>query len=406
MKNNIYRVFTVMIFIIILLSQNFVYAESDLSVDADAALIIETNTGKIIYEKNAEKRIYPASLTKILTAIVVLENSKLDEVATVSKTALENIPASYVVAPLYVGEKITVEELMYALLLESANDAAYVLAEHVGNTIQGFADMMNKKAKEIGCKDTHFINPNGIHDDNHYTTAYDLYLMSRYAMQNQTFAKIVKTYKFTLSSTNKYSKKDRVMTNRNYFVNPNSKFYNKNAKGIKTGTTSQAGNCVITDVAKDGLEFITVVLGAETYNSRFSETEKMIDYSFTNYTLTDLHKKGEIIKKIEVKNATKDTKDLELVISNDITTMNNVKIRVEDIEPEITLNDDIKAPISEGEVLGTIKYTVDGLEYTAELLAKNDVEKKTYYFEILVGSGAVLVILCVCIIIKKKKKTK
>ena len=218
------------------------FAAEELNVNANAALIIETNTGKVIYEKDGDEQNYPASVTKILTAIVVLENCGLDDVATASESAINQIPDGYVVAPLRVGEEMKIKDLLYALMLKSANDAAYVLAEHVGENVDFFADMMNQKAKEIGCTGSHFVNPNGIHNERHYTTANDMYLIAKYAMQNETFAEIVYTLEYTLPSTNKYEAEDRVMKNTNSFINPNSSFYNKNVRGIKTGTTAQAGN--------------------------------------------------------------------------------------------------------------------------------------------------------------------
>ena len=228
-KKNIYKIIIAIIFIMTTVLNNFqVYADSDISVNAKAALMIEKNTGKIIYEDSAKEKKYPASVTKILTAILVLENCELDDVATVSEKSISNIPSGYVIAPLFAGEKMSIEDLLYALMLKSANDAAYVLAEHVGGSVEGFSDMMNKKAKELGCENTHFVNPNGIHNEEHYTTAYDLYLISKYAMQNEKFAKIVSTYQYTLSATNKYPNKDRVMQSTNYFLNPKSKFYNEN----------------------------------------------------------------------------------------------------------------------------------------------------------------------------------
>lgn len=297
-KKKIYKALIVIILLAIICFSNIkVYAIDELSVDAKASMIVEVNSGKIIHADNEETQNYPASVTKILTAILVLENCDLNDTAVVSQSAISHIPEGYVVAPLFVGEEINIENLLYALMLKSANDAAYVLAEHVGGSVEGFADMMNKKAKEIGCKNSHFVNPNGIHNVNHYTTAYDMYLISKYAMENEKFVKIVSTYKYILPATNKYLKNDRIMENTNSFINPNSKYYDENIKGIKTGTTIQAGNCLITDVAKDDFEIITVILGAETSDSKFSETSKMIDYMFDNYTHTQIHKKRRYNKK-------------------------------------------------------------------------------------------------------------
>ena len=394
----------ILIFIMIILFNSFKIYANEISVNAKSALIVETNTGKIIYEKDINEKRYPASVTKILTAIITIEKCDLDDVVTVSKSAISNIPSAYVIAPLYVGEQIKVKDLLYALMLKSSNDAAYVLAEHVGGSVEGFADIMNDKAKELGCKNSHFVNPNGIHDFNHYTTAYDMYLISNYAMKNETFAKIVSTYEYTLPATNKYPYRNRIMKNTNYFINTNSSYYDKRVRGIKTGTTDEAGKCLITESFSNGLNFITVILGAETENSRFSETRKMINYAFNNYTLTEVHKKGDKIQSIEVEKATKDTKNLNLIISEDITVMNNIKTNVDEIEKEVVLNDSIVAPIEKGKELGIVKYNVDEVEYTAKLLAENDVILKTYYLEVSVGIVVFAIIITGCMIIKKKRK--
>ena len=378
----------------------------ELDLDIKAGIIVETNTGKVIYEKEAEKQNYPASVTKILTAILVLENCDLNETAIASSKALSNIPPAYVVTPLYVGEEMRVEDLLYALMLKSANDAAYVLAEHVGGSTEGFAEMMNKKAEEIGCKNSHFVNPNGIHDDNHYTTAYDMYLISKYAMQNEEFVKIVSTYKYTLPKTNKYKAEDRVMENTNSFVNPDSKYFNENVKGIKTGTTTQAGNCLITSSSKDGMDFINVVLGAKTSDSKFSETEKMVEYEFGNYEYVKLYNKNDIIQTIEVNKATKDTKVLNLIISDDIVPLLEKTSEDEKIEPTINLKENITAPIEQGQELGTISLNIGGIEYNAKLLASNNVEKKTYYKEVAIIGGVIVIMLALIIISKKSKKNK
>ncbi|MBR3249643.1 MAG: D-alanyl-D-alanine carboxypeptidase [Clostridia bacterium] len=392
------------IFIVTILFSTYkVYANEEIEVNAKAALMIEKNTGKIIYEKNINEQNYPASVTKILTAILTIEKCDLEEIATVSQSAISNIPSGYVIAPLYEGEQIKIKDLLYALMLKSANDAAYVLAEHVGGSVNGFSEMMNNKAKEIGCKNTHFVNPNGIHNLEHYTTAYDLYLITNYAMKNETFSKIVSTYQYTLPATNKYSYSNRIMENTNNFINPNSAYYNQNVKGVKTGTTDQAGNCLITDSADSGLEFITVVLGAETSNSKFSETRKMINYAFDNYTLTKVYGKGDIVTNIEVEKATKETKNLNLVTSEDFLVVNNINTNVADMTPEIILNENIVAPIDKGQEIGTVKYNVEGKEYTSKLFAENDVELKTYYVEISIGVGIFSVIIIILVIKKKRR---
>ena len=385
---------------ILFIFNTIVYADDEIEVEAKAALIVEKNTEKIIYEKNIYEQNYPASVTKILTAILAIENCDLEEYATVSQSAISNVPFDYLVAPLFVGEQMKIKDLLYALMLKSSNDAAYVLAEHIGGSVEGFSDMMNKKAKELGCKNTHFVNPNGIHDDDHYTSAYDMYLISKYAMQNKTFANLVSTYKYTLPATNMYSYEDRVMENTNKFLNPDHLLYNENVKGIKTGNTDEAGHCLITYIEKDNLGFYIVVLGAETKESRFAETSRLIDYAYDNYTYTDVYKKGDIVKNIKVNKATDKTKNLNLIIDEDMTVFNNKKVNPKEMEPEINLDSNISAPISKGQVVGTIKYNIDGNEYSAKLLAENDVELRHYYIEI---SVAVIILLLILIIIRKRK---
>lgn len=406
MKKIYKNIILILLFLIILFQNASVYAESNLVVAAKASIIVETNTGKVIYENNSDIKNYPASVTKVLTAILVIENCKMDDVAIASYTAISKVPSGYVVAPLSVGEKMKIKDLLYALMLKSANDAAYVLAEHVGGSIDGFSDMMNKKAKELGCENSHFVNPNGIHAKNHYTSAYDMYLISSYAMKNDTFRKIVSTYKYTLPATNKYKYKNRVMTNSNAFVNPNSSLYNKDIHGIKTGTTKQAGNCLITESSKDGLEFVTVVLGAKTKYSKFSETEKMIKYAFDNYTYTTLHESGDIIKSVEVEKATKETKNLDVEIADEIIVFNNKNVNLDDIVPEISLREGIIAPIKKGEELGTVKYTLEDIEYTAKLIAANDVEKRVYYKEISISICAILAVIILIIVVLRRARKK
>ncbi len=255
------------------------------SITAKGAILVETSTGRILYEKSSTRQMYPASTTKIMTAILVIENCDLSDIVTVSETALSNIPTGYVTCDIQVGEEISVKDLLYALMVKSANDAAYVLAEHVAGTIDNFSSMMNAKAKEIGCKETNFVNPNGIHSQRHYSSAYDLYLMAQYGMKNETFRNLVSTTSYTLPATNKHSEADRSFTTTNELINPDSgdNFYS-NAIGIKTGFTSQAGNCLVAESSRDGLDFIAVVLNAEDSKSRYTDCKTLFDFAFDNYT--------------------------------------------------------------------------------------------------------------------------
>lgn len=400
----------ILLFLLMIIGIQTVSFADEVNLNSEAAILVEVSTGRIIYEKNSTKKLYPASTTKILTAILVLENCELDELVTVRETALSNIPSGYVTCNLQVGEQLSVKDLLYALMIPSANDAAYVLAEHVAGSVDNFSTMMNDKARELGCKTTHFVNPNGIHDDSHYSTAYDLYLMAKYAMENETFRTIVSTTEYTLPATEKYPSDDRVLKTTNELLNENSRnYYYKNAIGIKTGYTSKAGNCLVSATSRDGLEFIAVVLnGGSTedgLNSRYVDAKKLFEYAYDNFTLTKIIEKGSVVQTIEIENGTKETKNLDLVIDETITVINNKSIDMNNVIPEINLRETLEAPISAGETIGTIKYKVDDIEYSAKLLAKTSVEKVDYSIYFII-SGILLLLIALSMMKSSKKKNK
>ena len=206
---------------------------ANLKIYSDSAILLENSTGKILYEKNSEQKMYPASTTKIMTAILAIENGNLNDEVTVSKTALAEMKPEYSSAYLSEGEIMSVENLLKVLLVHSANDASNVLAEYVSGSIPQFVNLMNEKAKQLGCKNTNFITTNGIHDDNHYTTSKDLAIIARYCMKNSTFRNIVSSRTCTIPATNK--SKERVYKSTNDLLNPTSGYYYQGCVGIKTG---------------------------------------------------------------------------------------------------------------------------------------------------------------------------
>ena len=240
------------------------------SVNSPYAILIDANTGRVIYEKNASDKTFPASTTKILSAILVLENCDLSEEVTASYAAVMSIPSGASHAEIRVGETFTVEDLLTASLIQSANDATNILAEYVGGSIDSFVSMMNTRAKELGLTNSNFVNPHGLHDSNHYSSASDLAKLYRYAsceMSNKdVFNEIVSTVRFKLPATSIYSH-DTYFTNTNQLIVPNNSsssknYYYKYATGGKTGYTSQAKNCLVASATKDGVNLIAVVLGA------------------------------------------------------------------------------------------------------------------------------------------------
>ena len=399
-----------LLFLLMIISIQSISFASELNLNSEAAILVEISTGRILYEKNSTKKLYPASTTKILSAILIIENCNLDDIVTVRASALNNIPTGYVTCNLQVGEELTVRDLLYALMIPSANDAAYVLAEHLAGSVENFSVMMNDKAREIGCKTTHFVNPNGIHDDSHYSTAYDLYLIANYAMKNETFRDLVATTEYTLPATEKYPSADRILETTNELLNKNSKkYYYKNAIGIKTGYTTKAGNCLVAAASRDGLEFIAVVLNGGTtengLNSRYVDSKKLFEYAYDNFTLTKISEKGSVVQSLEVEKGTKESKFLDLIIDETITVVNNKSIDMNSVIPEIKLREIIEAPISAGETIGTIKYKVDDIEYSAKLLAKTSVERVNYSMYLIIG-GLLLLMFSLSLVKSSRKKSK
>lgn len=403
----------------ILLSFNFVLIynvnaseENIPNVESPAAILMDLNTEKILYEKNINEKMYPASLTKVMTAILTLENCELNEVATVSYDAVMSISSGYVTANLQIGEEVTVEQLLYVLMVGSANDSAVVLAEHISGSVEDFANLMNEKAKEIGCTSTNFLNPYGAHDENHYSTAYDLALMARYAMQNETFRTLVSTTSYKLPATNKYEKEDRLFTTTNalLMVSNNTRadnYYYKYATGIKTGFTTPAKNCLIASANKGNLELLTVVLGAgqndEGLSNRYLDTINLFEYGYDNYALREVIKSGGVVQTVNIKNATRDTKKLDAVVQNDISVLIKTEDKNNALLPEVHINEDLKAPINQGDIIGSVTYTVEGIEYTENLIANNDVKKSRFFINTLLF---LLIISFAYLYLKSKKRRK
>ena len=379
-------------------------AENDLNLYSEAAIVMDTQTKQILYKKNIDKKMYPASTTKILTAIIAIEKCNLNEVITASNSAISLVPSGYSSANISAGEEMSVKDLLTVFLVHSANEAGYILAEHCSGSTQNFANLMNEKAKEIGCQNSNFTNPSGIHDENHYTTAYDLCLIANYCMKNETFRNIVSMPKCTINGTNKSS--TRVYSNTNSLLNSSSQFYIENCIGIKTGYTKEAGNCLVSSFKQDGIEVICVVLGAANIgssdSSRFIDSKTLYNYTYSTFSKKNIVNKNEIIQTIEVPNGTKETKNLNLIVENDITALINLNEEIP--KPQITLNDNIVAPITQNEKLGIVTYNINGIEYSQDLVAETTVEKDLLFIKLFVIALSVLIFLILLLNIKSKTK--
>lgn len=378
----------------------------DFTVSSAGAVMIESKTGKILYGKNENEKLYPASTTKILTAIIAIEHCSPSDKITASYDAVMSLPAGYSNAAIQPGETLTFQELLEMFLIHSANEVGTIFAEHISGSVEKFATLMNQKATSLGCKNTHFINPSGIHDVEHYSTAYDMALIAQYCMKNETFRKVVSMPSCTIAATDKYE--ERYFRNTNDLLNSKSKYYYEFAIGTKTGYTTQAKRCLIATALKNDLELITVILGDSPTmdDSRYRDTIKMFEYGFSTYTTQKIATKDTIIKEITIENATKETENLSLLIKNDLTALVPKNVTSADLNSSIQINEVIEAPISEGDVLGKITYNIEGIEYSSDLIANHNVEKFDIKTMLLQIAFALLIFLILYKIFLPKKNNK
>lgn len=402
------RIFLIFIFIFLLYS-SCVSAASKIEINSAAGILVEESTGKVLYEKNSHEKMYPASTTKILTALLVLEKGNLSDTVTVSKEAVNSLSGGYVTPYISIGEELTVEQLLNVLLVPSGNVAGNVLAEYISGSVDEFVDLMNSRAKEIGCTNTHFTNPYGMHDENHYSTAYDLYLIAKEAMKYEDFRTIVAKPTYTLAPTNRYSKDDRLLYSTNDLIKPSSSNYYEYALGIKTGFTTPAKACLVAAAQKDNMTLYAVILGADESSSgtsyRYIDSKKLFEYGFNNYLFRTIRSKGSVLKTVEVNGATQNTKNLDLVLDSTITAFISSDDEYTSFVPEITLNE-LSAPIAKDDVVGSISYNVDGTIYTANLLAGSDVQKSYMFIFVDIVFVIFLMIIFKLIINSRKRKKK
>ena len=341
--------------------------------NARIALIYDRASGRIIYEKNGNKQTPMASTTKILTAIVTLENADLKETVTIGPKAA-GIGGSRL--GLKKNDKITVNDLLYGLMLRSGNDAAVALAIHVGGSIEGFADMMNKKAEELGLTNSHFVVPHGLDNEGHYTTAYELAKMADYALNIPKFKEIVSNKSATIY-INGYPK---AINNTNKLLGSVSGVY-----GVKTGFTNGAGRCLVSSCKRGELDIITVIIGADTNNQRTADTKELIEYAFNNFSLLNI---GEIIqnkfeqwKKINegriyvnkgmengVKLYLEEPKNSVMAVRRD---------NIDKVDIEVTSLFYMEAPVAQDEIVGNLRVIINGEEVEVlEIRAMYEIEKK------------------------------
>lgn len=368
---------------IILITLAFILAftcvcSAEISLKSPSAILVDGESGLTLFEKNSEKKMYPASTTKIVTAILAIESEGLstNEMLTASFYAVNSIDYDSSKINLSEGEKMSFENLLYSLIIASANDAANVLAEYISKTPEAFVELMNKKVKELGCENTHFTNPHGLHDENHYTTASDLAKIAVYAMKLPFFAQAVKMTKHTIPPTNKMDE-ERVLNSTNHLLDKKSKYYYQYATGIKTGYTSHAGYCLVSCAENGNEKYISVVLGAkpdDTETSSFVDSKKLLKYGFENHDAHTVAKKDDIISSIPIKSSFAD--EAILTASQTVKLILPQGADPKKIEKKEYIKQTVKAPVKLGEKLGRMEYWYDGVKVgECDMLSVSDYSK-------------------------------
>ncbi len=385
----------------------------DYQVDAKAALLIEHNTGEILVSQNAEEKAYPASLTKIMTCLLTIENGSLDDTVTVSETALADMDPAGSTADLQPGEELSVEDLLYCMMLSSANEACNVAAEYVSGSIEAFVELMNQRAEELGCTGTHFANPHGLHEEDHYTTALDLARITEAALENKTFYQICTTSDYVVPATNLSA--ERTLHTTNYLVSDSmtSDYYYARAAGVKTGFTTPAGRCLITTATDGNLDLLSVVLGADTVVKEsgdlvlknFTETKALCEYAFDTFDYAKVLDKLNPVAQTTVLAAKVDT--VVLSPTEDIVRILPKDYDAAQLTTTVTLDqpNGVEAPVEAGQVLGTVTVRYQGQELgTVPIAAISSVERSgfLYYkqliFDFLQTHWVLLILLVVVLL--------
>ena len=358
----------------------------DIDIDAKAALLVDADTGQVLYEKNIHDELYPASITKCMTVLLTLKaiddgKFALTDTITATESALSYVTDDSSNVGIKEGEQLTVEQLLYCAMVASANEACDILAETVGGNIDDFVTMMNDEASSLGCKNTHFVNPSGLQDSGHYTSAWDVYLIVKEAMKYEEFMKLANTKDYIIPPTN--TSEQRHFYTTNYLLSQFRAlgYLYSYAHGIKTGHTTEAGYCLVSSATKNSRSLISVVLGCDsvTENGKttvksFSETKRLFEWGFSSFHTVSVLKESDPVDQIDVTLSSKadyvvvhPESDVEVLVPNNVSS--------DDITTAVQFNSDsVAAPIAEGDVLGTLTVkNGDKVCATVNLLATNDV---------------------------------
>lgn len=368
------RIISIGLFVIFMF--NSLIAYGDLNISSKSALLMDYSTGKIIYAENEHEKLAPASLTKIMTLLIAMESLDKDRIKLDDKVYISNHAASIKGSTAFLdeGESQTVENLIKAVAIRSANDASVALAEHILGSEESFVKHMNERAGQLGMNNTNFTNASGWPDTNLYSTAYDVALMSRELIKHENIRKYLTIYMEDLAvGKSKSSIQNMVNTNRLI------KDY-QGAIGIKTGSTNEAGHCVSGAAIRDNLHLIAVIMGAKTSKIRFDEAKSLLDYGFANFESLEIGRSGDIIATIGVEKGSADFLDIKLERDSLVLLAKGKK---GNLDKEFNYPESIKAPIKSGQVIGEMIVTIDGTEVDRVNLVSSIEVKSGSYLRIL-----------------------
>ncbi|XCV44290.1 D-alanyl-D-alanine carboxypeptidase DacF [Bacillus subtilis subsp. subtilis] len=341
---------------------------SELAHEAKSAVLIERDTGKVLYNKNSNERLAPASMTKIMTMLLIMEALDKGKIKMSDKVRTSEHAASMGGSQIFLepGEEMTVKEMLKGIAIASGNDASVAMAEFISGSEEEFVKKMNKKAKELGLKNTSFKNPTGLTEEGHYSSAYDMAIMAKELLKYESITKFTGTYEDYLREN---TDKKFWLVNTNRLI----KFY-PGVDGVKTGYTGEAKYCLTASAKKGNMRAIAVVFGASTPKERNAQVTKMLDFAFSQYETHPLYKRNQTVAKVKVKKGKQ--KLIELTTSEPISILTKKGEDMNDVKKEIKMKDNISAPIQKGQELGTLVLKKDG-EVLAEspVAAKEDMKK-------------------------------
>ncbi|WP_397386168.1 D-alanyl-D-alanine carboxypeptidase family protein [Paenibacillus sp. VCA1] len=346
--------------------------QADLAANAKSAILMDADTGTIIYEKNSHDKLPPASITKIMTMLLTMEAIDSGKLKLTDKVRTSEYAASMGGSQIFLepGEEMTVDEMLKGIAMASGNDASVAIAEKIAGTEESFVQMMNDKAKQLGLKDTHFANCNGLPAENHYSSAHDIAVISRELLKHKDITKYTGTYQDYLR---KDSKKPFWLVNTNKLV----RFYT-GADGLKTGYTSEARFCLSATAVKDGLRAVAVVLGEPNTKTRNEEVSKMFDYMFSQYSMHTIFKPGDTIGMIKVNKG--DVKELTLTAGQTYSVLLRKTVNAEGIRHELQVPKEVRAPVQAGQVLGKlVVYQGDKVLKEFELKSPEQIGKAGWW---------------------------